>query len=140
MESVVSDELKRLLVGDDFGIFPDEMTTEAMVAFRMRDLAEARSEIGRLAGEVKGLQGKIMSLDFAAEVKAHEKKLVKRQGHRIHELAEKNARLGNALKDIVILCRDAEVTRIGCEALGVQIRRAEVWRRMAVARKKNAEG
>lgn len=123
--------IRRILIGDDVGLFPDEMETEFMVKFRMRDIAELKVERIDLARRIGELLEENNRLTQDVAVKAEARRQTALWRLRYSEARENVEKYRSVLMNIAMTCSEEMALKIAADAFGVKPRTVKGWRRAA---------
>ena len=132
----MTDTIRKLLIGDDVGLFPDEMETEFMVKFRMRDIAELKAERIDLAQRISKLleENHRLSQDVAVKAEARRRTALWRLRH--SEAWGEVKKYRSVLMNIAMTCSEKMALEIAADAFGVKPRTVKGWRRAVQEKEK----
>ena len=130
----MSDPIRQLLTGNDVGLFPDEMTTEYVALFRMREIAGLYDQRGEAQKQYAALLLENDHLRTELAVKAEAKKRTALWRMRYEELRDKTEKYQGALRDIGLTVSDPDALRIVGVAFGFTASKLKAWRRATKAK------
>lgn len=128
------DPVRQLLTGNDVGLFPDEMTTEYVALFRMREIAglyDERGEAQRKYAELL-LENNYLRTELAVKAEARKRTALWRQKY--EEIRDTKEKYYAALTEIGLTATDPDALRVVCVAFGFTASKLKSWRRAVKAK------
>lgn len=126
--------LRSILIGNDVGLFPDEMTIEYMALFRMREIAGLYAERGEAQQKYAKLLLENHYLRTEQSVKAEAQKRAALWRMKYQESHDKEQTYRAALTEIALTVAHSDVVRIVGVAFGLTPGKFKAWKRAAKAK------